>query len=210
MKGTAKQGLGAPAGADSEPADWLRARRPEHKQERRDSILAAARRLLDADGVEGATLSAIAREAGLSKANCYRYFESREAILLVVILDEVRAWAAEIDARLEVLPPHKDVDGVVEVFVQTTLERPRLCMLLSCLWSVLERNVGIESIADFKRSFIDVLDASVDSVEDGRRGGPRGDSSPLPDSTRSRGRPAPERRVATEPRGGGGLAPAPN
>ena len=92
-------------------------------------------------------------------------FESREAILLAVILDEARAWAGEIAARLEALSGQNDVDAVVEVFVRTTLERPRLCMLFSCLWSVLERNVGIESIADFKRSFIDVMFASNGSFE---------------------------------------------
>ena len=164
MKSTSKQRLGASPAVASGGATWLRARRPEHKQERREAILAAARRLLDTDGVEGATLSAIAREAGLSKANCYRYFESREAILLTVILDEARAWAREVDARLQALAGQSSVDAVVEVFVRTTVERPRLCMLFSSLWSVLERNVSIESVADFKRNFLEVSFAPVDSV----------------------------------------------
>ena len=37
-------------------------------------------------------------------------------------------------------------------------------MLITSLWSVLERNVGVESIADFKRSFTEVMFASIDSV----------------------------------------------
>ena len=36
---------------------------------------------------------------------------------------------------------------------------------MSSLWSVLERNVGVEPIAEFKRSFIDVMRAPVDSLE---------------------------------------------
>ncbi len=165
MKGVEKRALGTSYAARTDAPAWLRARRPEHKRERREAILAAARRLLDANGVEGATLSAIAREAGLSKANCYRYFESREAILLAVILVEARAWTGEIAARLEALSGRNDGDAVVEVFVCTTVERPRLCMLMSSLWSVLERNVGVEPIAEFKRSFIDVMRAPVDSLE---------------------------------------------
>ena len=49
--------------------DWQRARKPEQKEERREAILAAAGRLLDAEGLEGTGLNAIAREAGISKAN---------------------------------------------------------------------------------------------------------------------------------------------
>jgi len=165
MKAAEKQALGATEAGGADAARWLRARRPEHKQERRDAILAAALRLLDAGGVEGSSLSAIAREAGLSKANCYRYFESREAILLAVILDEARAWARDVDTRLEALPGRSDADAVAEVFVRTTVERPRLCVLVSSLWSVLERNVGVDAIANFKRSFLEVTYASVASVE---------------------------------------------
>ena len=60
---------------------WQRARRPEQKQQRQSAIIAAARKLVDEGGVDNATLSAIAKSAGISKANCYRYYESREAIL---------------------------------------------------------------------------------------------------------------------------------
>lgn len=164
MKKTEKQALGTPHAFGSEAAPWLRARRPEHKQERRDAILSGAVRLLDDVGVEGTTLSAIAREAGLSKANCYRYFESREAILLAVILDEAQAWTHKIDGRLKALSRPNDADAVADILVRATVERPRLCMLISSLWSVLERNVGVDSIADFKRSFIQEMSVLIDSV----------------------------------------------
>jgi AcrR family transcriptional regulator len=133
--------------------EWQRARRPEHKAARRDAILAAAISLLDEQGVEGATLTEIARRAGLSKANCYRYYESREAILLSVTLDEARAWTTSIVDRLTSLAGSGDIDGVAQVFASTSAERPRLCMLISCLSSVLERNVSAEAIASFKRAF---------------------------------------------------------
>ena len=160
MKTSQRQGLGAPVASD----DWVRARRPEQKELRREAILAAARRLLDRGDVEGATLSEIAREAKISKANCYRYFESREAILLTVILDDARAWATDVDARLAALSEPKDLDAVVSVFVAETVDRPRLCMLFSSLWSVLERNVNVDSIAEFKLSFLEIMTTSIRST----------------------------------------------
>lgn len=161
MKGAHKLSETSPI-ADSK--QWQRARRPEHKAARRDAILAAAVSLLDEQGVEGATLTEIARRAGLSKANCYRYYESREAILLSVTLDEARAWNASIVDRLTLLAGSGDIDSVARVFAQASAERPRLCMLVSTLSSVLERNVSAETIAAFKRAFHPVLLGSGDAL----------------------------------------------
>jgi AcrR family transcriptional regulator len=140
---------------------WQRARRPEHKLERREAILRAAVAVLDEAGVEGTTLSAIARAAGLSKANCYRYYESREAILLAVALDEAAGWTDEILAGLARLAGTGDLDAAAEVFVRATAARPRLCRLVSSLASVLETNVGPAAVADVKQGFHRLLTRSV-------------------------------------------------
>jgi len=120
---------------------------------RREAILEAATALLDEAGIDGATLSEIARRAGLSKANCYRYFESREAILLTIALAEADGWANELRRRLEELGDGADIDGVARAFARTTAQRTRLCMLISALSSVLERNVSGDTVAEFKRAF---------------------------------------------------------
>ena len=143
--------------------EWQRARRPEHKAERRDAILAAAVSLVERQGVEGTTLTEIARRAGLSKANCYRYFESREAILLSVTLDETEAWTASVIDRLTPLAGSGDIDAVAKVYSRASAERPRLCMLISALSSVLERNVSVEAVATFKRAFHPIILGSADA-----------------------------------------------
>jgi len=140
---------------------WQRARRPEHKLERREAILEAAVAVLDDAGVEGATLSAIARKAGISKANCYRYYESREAILLAVALEECARWTDEIVSGLAALAGSGDRDAAAEVFVRATTARPRLCRLVSSLSSVLETNVGPGAVVDAKRGFHRLLIRSV-------------------------------------------------
>ena len=89
--------------------EWRRARRPEHKLVRKEAILSAARYLVDTEGVEGTTLSDIARQANLSKANCYRYFENREAVLLQVVLEETRDWTDAIVDGLYRLSRNGDV-----------------------------------------------------------------------------------------------------
>ncbi len=143
--------------------DWQRARRPEQKKQRRDAITTAARSLLDEAGVDGTTLSEIARRAGLSKANCYRYFETREAILLELAIDEARVWSVALRASLAPLSGSGDVVAVANALAHTTADHPRLCSLLSALSSVLEHNVSVGAVADFKRTFNGLIFGTTDA-----------------------------------------------
>ncbi len=152
------------ANPEPEESSWSRARRPEQKQERRNAILSAAVILLDDKGLDSTSLSEIARASGISKANIYRYFESREAILLAVTLDEAEAWLGEITTRLAPLAGSGDIGAVAEVFASTMSARPRACALLSSLSSVLERNVGVELIAAFKRQFSTLFKTPTQAV----------------------------------------------
>lgn len=150
---------------------WERARHPEQKRERRTTILAAAARLFDEGGVDGASLSAIARAASISKANVYRYFESREAIFLELLVDEQEAWERDVRAGLADLEGRDDIDAVATLFATVLVARPRMCALMASLASVLEHNIGEETVANFKRRFaggmleiLPVLQTAVPSV----------------------------------------------
>ena len=141
--------------------DWQRARRPEQKQERVDAILAAAARLLDEEGLEGTGLNAIARTAGISKPNVYRYFESREAILLAVLLREADAWAKALTKRLSPLAGQADIPGIASAFAATLVRRRRFCELFQAVASVLEHNVSRETVVEYKRDFLRIADPVV-------------------------------------------------
>lgn len=143
---------------------WSRARRPEEKQARRAAILAAATALLDEGGLAAASLSAIARAAKISKANLYRYFESREDILLTVMLEDTEDWLDALRARLGELADRGDHEAIVEAFVDSTCARPRLCMLMSSLSSVLEHNVSSARIVAFKRRYHVLMHALLDAL----------------------------------------------
>ena len=144
--------------------EWQRARRPEEKEERREAILAAANVLLDSAGLDETGLNAIAREAGISKANIYRYFESREAILLELLLDEVSAWSQAFAKRLAKLADSHDFDAVAKAFADLVAKRERFCVLVSSLATVLEHNVSCETVIAFKRSFLGAVEPAVSAV----------------------------------------------
>ena len=129
---------------------FQRARKPEEQKVRREAILAAARELFDAEGPQGTGLNAIAAKAGFTKSNLYRYFESREDVLLALFLDEIAAFAAEIEARLAGLG--SDIDAIARVSAHAFLEQPRLGALISILTTILEQNVSEETVIATKRA----------------------------------------------------------
>ncbi len=133
-----------------------RATSPEEKAQRQAAILEAAATLVEREGLEKTGLNAIAREAGISKANIYRYFESREAILLHLVLEDYREWTGAVERALAPLAGSDDPRAVSRALVATVVQRERLATLAAALASVLEHNVSVDAVVWFKTSLMDV------------------------------------------------------
>ena len=136
-------------------ATFQRARKPEQIVARREAILAAAAELFDEAGPEGAGLNAIAARAGFTKSNVYRYFESREAVLISLFLDDFESLAADFEARLVEVQPN-DFAAVAHVAATAFTARPRLCRLLAILSNVLERNVSETGVIELKTAMFTI------------------------------------------------------
>jgi len=68
-----------------------RARRAREKEERRQSILRAAREALVEEGFYRITMDGIAERAEVSKGTVYLYFESKENLLALLLLEGLEA-----------------------------------------------------------------------------------------------------------------------
>src|SRR6266702_2695279 len=88
------------SGTGTTGTSFQRARRPEQKERRRQDILAAASTLGARDGVRAVTLTDIAAEAGVHKSAVLRYFETREAVFLLLTAEAWQDWAATVDKAL--------------------------------------------------------------------------------------------------------------
>ncbi|GAA3114098.1 hypothetical protein GCM10020001_036600 [Nonomuraea salmonea] len=139
-------------------AAFRRARRPEHKQQRREAILAAARELARTSGVRNVSLGAVADAVGLAKSNIVRYFGTREEIYLELLAEEWRSWADAVAAALHDEPAGQaeGVRRVVGVLTGTLVERPLFCDLMSHSSNSLEHNVSVSAARMYKRTAIGV------------------------------------------------------
>ena len=131
---------------------WERARRPEQKEQRRAAIFEATVALLGESALSDVSLSAIARRSGVSKANLYRYFESREAIFIELLLARAASMVADFERALAPLAGSGDVERVADAIVASLVRHPEFVELFSAVSSVLERNVGAAAIRAFKRA----------------------------------------------------------
>jgi AcrR family transcriptional regulator len=72
----------------------MRERLKERRQAgSRDEILVATREVLDAVGVPGLTLEAVARRLGVTKQALYYYFKSKDELLFEVVIGELAGCA---------------------------------------------------------------------------------------------------------------------
>ncbi|GAA2209707.1 TetR family transcriptional regulator [Nonomuraea monospora] len=131
---------------------FLRARRPEHKQQRREAILAAARELARTSGVRNVSLGAVAEAVGLAKSNIVRYFGTREEIYLELLADEWRQWGEAVAERLRTISGTTATAQAVTALVETIAERPLFCDLLSHASTSLEHNVSVPAARAFKHA----------------------------------------------------------
>ncbi len=83
---------------DTAPSDDPRRReRQERRRERsREEILDAARAVILRGGIAAATLDAVAREVGVSKAALYYYYPSKDALLFELIFGALETHARSV------------------------------------------------------------------------------------------------------------------
>ena len=137
---------------------FQRARKPEEKEVRRRSILQAARALAEEVGPIELGLNELGRRSGVSKPNIYRYFESREEILLRLYVEELIAVVKALEGPLR---PGLDVRGVAAVLARELLSRPLLCQLSGMAAAILEHNISAPTIAAVKGELLAMLPQAV-------------------------------------------------
>jgi AcrR family transcriptional regulator len=157
-------------------ADFQRARSADAKQQREETILAAAADLGASRGIRSVTLTDIAAAVGMHKSAMLRYFETRELIFLRLTALGWQDWLPDLLERLGELEPgatEPSVAGSLEagsleagsleaeiatVFAETLVARPMFCDLLAQAPLNLERNVSIESVRAFKLVTMDAVE----------------------------------------------------
>ena len=135
---------------------WQRARSEEQKQQRISEIVGATARLYKKYSFETISFALIAKEAGFTRSNLYKYFSSKEEIFLAFLMQDMRLWRADLlkTCRRRKI---KSIDKFASVWVKILVKHKRFLDLLSLLPTFLEKNVTEQNLVDFKRSVVKEL-----------------------------------------------------
>ena len=118
--------------------------RPTIREENERTLLEAAERVFAEQGFAGATTAAIARAAGVPKANLHYYFATKEALYRAVVGRVLTAWlaaAASFDAS-------EDPREALSAYIGAKMDLAREMPLASRIWSA-EIMRGAPIIQDF-------------------------------------------------------------
>lgn len=141
-----------------------RARRPEDKLARRESILAVAARVLSRSQFARVTMAQIAEHCGLAKGTLYLYFATKEELFLATLEVELAAWFDELAVALRA-GGTTTARQFARAVVDSLAARERLADLLPLLHTVLEQNIAADTALGFKRMLVEKLSAGGPLLE---------------------------------------------
>lgn len=102
MPAAKKPATNTPTASPSPSSEPRRRERRERRHEHsRAEILEAARQVILRGGITAATLEAVAREVGVSKAALYYYYPSKDALLFELIFGALETHAHSVDAAVD-------------------------------------------------------------------------------------------------------------
>jgi AcrR family transcriptional regulator len=134
---------------------FQRARSDEQRALRSQAILDTAAAMLREMPVADVSLNELSRRVGLAKSNVLRYFDSREAVLLQLLLSSSREWIEHLATELPSAVSRRAglkrrAEQLAHAIATSLAERPVLCDLMSAQAGVLEHNVSIECVTSYK------------------------------------------------------------
>ena len=136
-------------------ADYIRARSPEHKQERMDAIMAAADELFAEHPYHQITMGTIAQQLGWSRSNLYKYAATQEEIFLALHSAKNRAWIEELANKLAGVP--MPAAEFARTWAKVTERHSGFLRYQEIIIAIIESNVTLERLTTFKRDFVEML-----------------------------------------------------
>lgn len=127
---------------------FIRARSPAQKSERQAQILAAATRVLLRQGIDATTMADMAAEADMVRSAFYRYFKSKEEILVHILVAQAEEMSGELRAALGGVD---DLAGAAAIYARICAGRPLFCALTADLARTLETNIAFDRLVIIKQ-----------------------------------------------------------
>ncbi|ARN55886.1 TetR family transcriptional regulator [Sedimentisphaera salicampi] len=144
--------------------NWVRARTPEQKEFRTDEILQSADKIFQEKDFEEISLNEIARGAGISKPNIYRYFLTKEDIFLRLV---IKYFDLMLDYQAKNLSGVKKGNAKVfaSAWAKNTMECERFLRLVTRLGASLERYSSEKGLFNYKSRLFPLIEKGAEIIQ---------------------------------------------
>ncbi|MBI9015371.1 MAG: TetR/AcrR family transcriptional regulator [Clostridiales bacterium] len=130
-----------------------RARSNEQKELRLKQIKDATMHLYNTVVYQDISMASIAKELDFTRGNLYKYYATKEEILLDVLSDKINVWHQNLVTAMTYIPVD-DIKQFSRIWAEVTDESKDFLKLFSILFSIIERNVSIEKLTLFKKEIL--------------------------------------------------------
>lgn len=139
---------------------FLRARSEQQIQERIQEIVNAASEIYNELGYDGLSFSVIAEYTKFTRPNIYKYFKTKDEILLEMLKADTVAWITSLTNSFKLNKIYA-VEEIAEIWVGSLIKHSRLLELYSFLFTTIEKNVSVEALAKFKQETVPVYQTQL-------------------------------------------------
>lgn len=154
---------------------WQRARQDDQIEQREAQILQAASDLFDHYRYDDISLAHIAKAAGFTRSNLYRYFPTREDVFLTLMSRDMDLWVSHVSKLMNQSDIHPDT--FVDEWMPVVLSHPRMMRFYELLAGVFEQKASAERLLVFKQRLHEqmsdiihqLLEANLFASEEGAR-----------------------------------------
>lgn len=145
---------------------WQRARQDDQIEQREAQILQAASDLFDHYRYDDITLAKIAKAAGFTRSNLYRYFPTREDVFLTLMSRDMDLWVNHVHEMMSQADTH--VDNFVDRWLPLVLSNPRMMRFLELLAGVFEQKASADRLLAFKQRLQAQMTAIIEQLLAGK------------------------------------------
>lgn len=133
-------------------------RTQEQKEERKLEIINACEEIYKEQGFYGVTLKEISTRTSFTRPAIYTYFETKDEILLALLVREYEVWTEEL-ARIEAIRTRLTKAQLAEELAHSLENREVLLRIQNMNLYEIEINSRVERLAEFKKLYKKAVDS---------------------------------------------------
>lgn len=135
--------------------DFQRARSKEQKDVRLDEIIKVACEEYATTKYEKISMASIAKKLPFTRGNLYSYAKTKEEIYLLVLIRDHQNWVNDLQNAFKE-ESSISIEEFASIWADVYASNPRLLSLYSILYSIIEQNVSLDKLTQFKITFFEI------------------------------------------------------